>query len=270
MLKTTVFYFTSLFFLLLSGLANANQTTRYWSAYNENNPQSINHSLWNNFLQKYINVENDYKVRYEKVSQNDKNSLVSYIEQQTGINPLEYNRAEQYAYWVNLYNALTINVVLDHYPVSSIKKIKLGGSFFSTGPWKADIITINNQSLSLDDIEHNILRPIWKDPRTHYAVNCASIGCPNLANEAFTAENTDILLNQNAKRFINSNKGLAFDGNKIILSKIYSWFKEDFGTKQDKVFNHIKQYINDDRKELLQNSKLTVNYRYNWDLNDDK
>ena len=102
----------------------------------------------------------------------------------------DYNKKEQLAYWINLYNSLTIKVVLEHYPVKSIKEIKLSG-IFKPGPWKKELVIIEGKKLSLDNIEHDILRPIWKDNRVHYAVNCASIGCPNLQNSAFTAKNSD-------------------------------------------------------------------------------
>lgn len=126
--------------------------------------------------------------RYAEVTKEDKTLLNDYLDQLSKLDPREFNRQEQYAYWVNLYNALTVKLILDNYPVASITKL---GGLFSFGPWDEKVFTVAGQTLTLNDIEHRILRPIWKDPRTHYAVNCASLGCPNLQSQAFTAQNTE-------------------------------------------------------------------------------
>lgn len=103
-----------------------------------------------------------------------KQQLKRYIQQMASLDPRDYKKQEQFAYWVNLYNALTVQLVLDNYPTSSIKK--LGKGFFSFGPWDDDIIRVAGKKLTLNDIEHRILRPIWRDKRIHYVVNCASLG----------------------------------------------------------------------------------------------
>ncbi len=267
------FILFSLYLLILStNPVHAATKTSNWLDSNEQNSQTIDHTTWQVFLQKYVNTDNDSKVKYAAVSNSDKQALNGYIDTLGSINPLLYKRAEQYAYWANLYNAITIKLILDHYPVKSIKKIELSRSFrpWSRGPWDDDVISINNTAISLNDIEHVILRPIWQDPRTHYAVNCASIGCPNLANQAFTAENTEQLLEQNASAFINSNKGLKYVGkNKVVLSKIYSWYKGDFGDTQAELIEHLKQYADNERLKALNNNP-SIKYEYNWNLNDDK
>lgn len=265
------FFLSFLLFILLiliSNTVSANKITEYWSSYDNTVISKIDHSDWDNFLKTYVDINNDHKFAYSNVINEDKLVLNNYIQRMVQLDPRLYSKQEQYAYWVNLYNALTIKVVLDHYPVKSIRSIKLGGGLFSVGPWKKKLVKINNQELSLDNIEHDILRPIWKDPRTHYAVNCASIGCPNLSNHAYTAENTERLLEQNASNFINSDKGVMFSGNKLTLSKIYSWFKEDFGNDEQSVIKHLKQYANEDKLELLAKNSFKVTYRYNWNLND--
>lgn len=256
----------ALLILAFGSSVQANEITQYWSKHDNNNRAFINHAVWGQFLQKYVNTKDDNKIRYQNVSADDKDGLEGYINNMQALNPLEYSRDEQYAYWVNLYNAYTIKLILDHYPVKSIKKIKLG-KLFGSGPWKVKVMKVNGQDLSLDNIEHDILRPIWQTPLTHYAVNCASIGCPNLANKAFTAENTAVLLEQNAKAFINSDKGVTQDGKKIVLSKIYSWFKEDFGSTESNIIAHLKEYANAQTLQVLNQASPSVNYRYNWNLN---
>jgi len=167
-----------------------------WERWLEHDPDSqlrVDHSIWDRIVANYT-VRGPDEINYfdyAEVSDNDRSALQSYLQylEQTPVSRL--NRAVQKAYWINLYNALTIEVVLEHYPVESIRDIDISPGFFSDGPWKKKLVRIENQDVSLDDIEHRILRPIWQDPRIHYGVNCASIGCPNLQVRAFTAENVD-------------------------------------------------------------------------------
>ncbi len=178
--------------------------TQNWDRSDESNPSAIDHQPWQKILDNYLQSDHPSGVnrfRYSQVSADDKNTLKTYLAQLQAIDPRTYRRSEQMAYWINLYNALTIDLILENYPVKSIKKI--GKGFFSFGPWDDDIAYIAGNKLTLNDIEHKILRPLWKGPRIHYAVNCASYGCPNLASMAFTANNIDSLLNQSAHDYVN-------------------------------------------------------------------
>lgn len=123
------------------------------------------------------------------------------------------------------------------------------------------MVIVNGKSLTLNDIEHRILRPIWQDPRTHYAVNCASLGCPNLQPEAFTSDNTGALLEQAASDFVNSDKGVLIENNKLQLSSIYDWFAVDFGTEKQ-LIQHLDQY----RTKPVTNTEK-ISYDYDWSLN---
>ena len=144
------------------------------------------------------------------------------------------NRGEQLAYWINFYNALTVQVILDHYPTDSILDIKISPGFFSIGPWDKKLVTVEGEELSLNDMEHRILRPIWRDPRIHYGVNCASIGCPNLLTTAYTADNVDGLLTENAVAYVNHPRGASLQNGALTVSSIYDWFEEDFGGNEDR------------------------------------
>ncbi|PFG45334.1 uncharacterized protein DUF547 [Vibrio sp. ES.051] len=231
----------------------------YWKQSNQANPTQISHQEWQQLLDDYlIEQDEDTLFRYSKVTASDKAKLKQYIQRLAKLDPLQYNQAEQYAYWINLYNAITVDLILDNYPVESITKL---GGLFSFGPWGDDVVVVNGKELTLNDIEHRILRPIWQDPRTHYAVNCASLGCPNLLKQAFTAQNTQALLDNAATTFINSNKGVSIQGNTAQLSSIYDWFAEDFGGEQQ-VFNHITQYA-----PQYKGFSGQVKYDYDWDLN---
>lgn len=231
----------------------------YWNTSNEANIHAISHLEWQQFLDKYLRLNGQNTlVDYPNVAFEDKQNLKRYLSNLSQIDPRDLNKSEQYAYWVNLYNAATTDLILDNFPIKSITKL---GGLFSFGPWGDDIIVINGKSLTLNDIEHRILRPIWNDPRTHYAVNCASLGCPNLQTKAFTANNSEALLTNAAITFINSEKGLSIAGSKTQLSSIYEWFAVDFGGK-DKLLEHFSQYRSDLPSELKE-----VEYQYDWSLN---
>ena len=126
------------------------------------------------------------------MSEEDLEILDDYLQMLESVQVTDLNPDEQFAYWINLYNALTIWVILEHYPVESIQDISYG--LLTRGPWKENLATVEGVDLSLDDIEHEILRPVFQDNRIHYAVNCASIGCPNLQSTAFTSNNLEDLL----------------------------------------------------------------------------
>ena len=249
----------SLLFSSLAFSAPKSELWSYWDQSNESNSGTISHATWQQFLDNYIVIDGqNHLIRSQAVSSNDRSLLKQYIEQLANTDPRQFSQAEQYAYWVNLYNAITVELILDAYPVKSITKL---GGLFSFGPWGDEVVTINSKALTLNDIEHRILRPIWQDPRTHYAVNCASLGCPNLQTQAFTAENTEALLEQAAREFVNSDKGVLVQKNKLQLSSIYDWFIADFGT-QEQLIDHLNQY----RTQPLSNVK-NIDYEYDWALN---
>ena len=239
-----------------------------WDVSSVQNAIRIDHSPWQQLLDRYLKLSGDPVVTrfdYATVSPADKSLLKQYLQQLQSISVLQYNRAEQFAYWVNLYNATTVNLILEHYPVESIRQVKFG--FFSFGPWNEKILQVDGEPLSLNDIEHRILRPIWQDPRIHYAVNCASISCPNLAPKAYTAANTEALLQQGAIDYVNHPRGVDFDGDEIVLSSIYDWYQVDFGGSEKGVIQHLLKYAKPDLVKRLSGHGLNVDYRYDWGLN---
>jgi hypothetical protein len=181
----------------------------------------------------------------------------------------QLNRLEQKTYWINLYNAQTVDLVLDHYPVKSIKNIKVPGIFSFGGPWDIKLLKIEGQELSLNDIEHRILRPIWQDNRIHYAVNCASLGCPNLQPVAYTAFNLDMILDRAAREYINHERGVSFKRRWLQVSSIYFWFQEDFGGSESGVVQHLRKYLSPEKLEKIDRIQTKrIAHKYNWDLNE--
>ena len=193
-------------------------------------------------------------------------ALKAYVASLEAINPVTLSRNEAHAYWINLYNAKTLEIVAEAFPVSSIKKINLGGSFlFGSGPWKARLMTVNGQELSLDDVEHEIVRPLFKDPMSHYGLNCASYSCPNLATRAFTGANVDALLRDNAVDYVNHSRGVAIANGRITASKIYSWYAGDFGGK-GRLKSHWSSLADPQKAAEIEAATIS-GYDYDWSIN---
>ena len=241
-----------------------------WQAHDANATAAIDHGTWAAFLERYLVVRPDGAnlVRYAAVSQADRRKLDGYIDRLAGLRISQYSRSVQFAYWVNLYNALTVDVVLDHYPVDSIREIDISPGWFSDGPWGAELVTVEGTALSLNDIEHRILRPIWQDPRIHYAVNCASIGCPDLRAEPYKAERLDAQLDAAARAYVNDPRGAAVSDGSLTVSKIYTWYQEDFGASDAGVIRHLRQYADPQLKAQLETVSKIADSRYDWSLNE--
>ncbi|MCG6936723.1 MAG: DUF547 domain-containing protein [Gammaproteobacteria bacterium] len=242
----------------------------YWQQHDKTSTKQINHSLWDSFLQTYVVQSEDgiHRLRYADVSQNDRLALQNYISYLEQLPVRSFNQQEQLVYWINLYNALTVQVILQHYPVASIRDIDISPGFFSDGPWDKKLLTIESQAISLNDIEHRILRPIWRDPGVHYALNCASLGCPNLQHNAFSVNTIEGMLEQAAYDYINHPRGARVDEGKLTVSSIYNWFQDDFGDSETAVINHIKIYADRELTRALQLVKSIDGYEYDWSLND--
>lgn len=240
-----------------------------WTAYVPSDQRTIDHGPWDRFLSRYLIPGDDgiNRVDYAGVGTEDRLALQRYIDRLSGIEVSGYSRATQFGYWVNLYNALTVHVVLDHWPVDSIRDIDISPGLFANGPWKKALIRVEGEDLSLDDIEHRILRPIWQDPRIHYAVNCAAIGCPNLQPEAFTTINQERLLDAAARDYVNHPRGVTPTPDGLILSSIYEWFADDFAVDGG-VVEHLRRYAAPELQARLGDAVAVAGYAYDWGLND--
>ena len=242
-----------------------------WPRWLVNDPlstQTINFKIWKVFLKNNVhtNAKDINLIAYGSISPFDKKTLVSFLKHMAGVRIDLYNRKVQEAYWINLYNALTIATVIKHYPVKSVLDIKISG-LFKPGPWDAKLIKVEGVSLSLNDIEHRILRPIWNDQRIHYALSCAAISCPNLQKIPFTAKNLNTLLNKAASEYINSNRSTDIKSDKLIVSSLYVWYKQDFGGTDDDVIDFMELYATPELRNELKYIKKISGNRYNWALN---
>ena len=181
-----------------------------------------------------------------------------------GTNIKGLSTKEQFAFYVNAYNAWTIKLVLSGYP--GVKSIKDLGSLFKS-PWKKEIVRINGDVLTLDNVEHGILRARFKDPRVHFAVNCASKGCPPLRSEPYQGSILDRQLDEMAGNFINDPKYNRLEGNTLYASKIFKWFSEDF---DEDVVGFFLKYAGGRLRQQLNANKERIEVKYldyDWSLN---
>jgi hypothetical protein len=231
---------------------------------------AIDHGAWDAFLSKHVQEGRDgiNRIAYGKVGRADREALGGYLAMLQKVAIRRFSRDEQRAYWINLYNAATVEVVLEHYPVDSIMKIDISPGLFAKGPWKKKLLAVEGEGVSLDDIEHRILRPLWRDPRTHYAVNCASLGCPNLQPRAYTSANMEQLLDAGARAYVNHPRGARVEGGRLVVSSIYVWFQPDFGGGDAGVIEHLKQHAEPKLKKALAGARRIGAHEYDWSLND--
>ena len=246
-----------------------------WDASDENSVARIDHGVWQDILNDYLRIHDSGVNRFDygalKAHAGDFAKLASYLVSLQSLDPRDYSRAEQKAYWINFYNALTVQVVADAYPVKSIKDISeslLGSLGIFGGPWDDVHAKVAGLDLTLNNIEHGILRPIWRDNRIHYAVNCASYGCPNLCPTAFTADNAEELLEAGARAYVNHPRGVEFmDDDFIIISSIYKWYSADFGGTEKSVIEHLVKYADKALATRLRKFAGSVDHEYDWSLN---
>lgn len=207
------------------------------------------------------------RVRYAAWRKSAHGDLKGYVRALEAMQPSAMPRDAQMAYWINLYNATTLDVVLDHYPVRSIRDIDLGGGLFSSGPWKARLVAVEGRGLSLDEIEHDILRARFGEPLIHYALNCASVGCPDLQPRAWTASALREQFDDGARAYVNHPRGLMIGDRRFKASKIYRWYADDFGGRTGlKV--HWQAYADPQLAEQLARFSRPQSYFYDWSLND--
>lgn len=225
----------------------------------ETDSQPFTHEQWTNLLQKHVNP--DGWVNYDGFIK-DSLQLNNYLQQIESNYPNEKNwsREQILAYWINAYNAYTVQIVIRNYPVASIKDIKPGVAFLNS-VWDIKFITIEGEQLDLNNIEHNILRKM-NEPRIHFAVNCASYSCPKLLNTAYEAATIDNQLNQQAIDFINDPKRNVIAAEKADVSSIFNWFTGDFTND-----GSLKDFLNKYSKvPIAENTGINF-LEYNWNLN---
>lgn len=213
---------------------------------------AIDHLGLDSLLQKYVSDAG--KVNYKGLK-TDKDALNAYCRMLSD-NPVQedWTREEKMAFWINTYNAFTLKLIVDNYPARSILNFDGGKT------WDVKRIRIGDKKYSLNNIENDILRPQFKDPRIHFAINCAARSCPPLWNHAYTAENLETTLDARTKAFINNASFNTISASKARVSKIFEWYAADFGG--------LKKFLNKYADTPLKSSAVIAFNEYNWDLNE--
>lgn len=221
------------------------------------------HIPWTDLLSRY--VSNDGNVDYKGFIK-DSAKLEKYLDALSSSPPDKntWSEEEQIAYWINAYNAFTVKLIVDHYPVKSIQDLHptLNIPLVNT-VWHKKFFKIGGKDASLDQIEHKILRKEYNEPRIHFAINCASVSCPPLRNEAYEADKLNMQLDEQAKIFINNEKYNRINADRVEISSIFNWFKGDF-TKNGNLIEYLNKYA----KVRINKDAKIKHMDYNWDLNE--
>ena len=220
------------------------------------------HQQWDKLLKKHVNESG--LVNY-KGFQSDVSELNAYLKTLSDNAPQKnWTENEQKAFWINAYNAFTVSLILQHYPVKSIKDI--GGKLYKINTaWDIRFIQIGKEKYDLNNIEHKFLRRQYEDPRIHFAIVCASMSCAKLRREAYTAAQLDAQLDAAGKDFLNDKSKNRIAADKAELSKYFSWYQSDF-TKKGTLVDFINKY-----SQIKINGNTRISYiDYNWSLNEQK
>jgi hypothetical protein len=219
------------------------------------------HAIWAELLSKYVKAGGVDYTGFKS----DESRLDQYLKvlEQTDSKALPHD--EQFAYYINAYNAWTIKLILSAYPgITSIKDL---GTFWKS-PWQKKFVRIDGDMLTLDHIEHQILRPRFKDPRVHFAINCSAVSCPPLRPEPYLGNLLDLQLDQATRSFMNNPKSYRLKGNVFYVSRIFKWFAEDFNND---VLGFYSEFARGDLKKKLAEKKDVIEIKYlnyDWSLND--
>ena len=247
----------------VSKSAGANIKTNYWSFWdqsNESNAASIDHGSFDKLLATYVIVDHPSGInrfRYADVSSGDSKKLRRYIAGLARLDPRDYSRKEQKAYWLNLYNALMLRSVLGDYPVKSLSMDAIKGK---------NLIRVAGVKLSLEDIENRILRPLWQDKKIIFGLSCAALSCPNIQQQAFTSVNSKQLLERSVREFINHPRGVHLKNKQLETSQIFAWYGQDFGSDK-KMIKFFAHYAEDMKALYLLGFRGEIAYSFDSRLN---
>ncbi len=255
---------------LAPSAASAEEPWAHFRTYDPKGAVAVDNEPWSSFLAHYVKTRGDGAtlVAYGAVTAADRQSLQLYLASLEATPISRCSRPEQLAFWINLYNALTVRLVLQRYPIDSIRDIDGWADGAATGPWKEKIAHVEGQPLSLEDIEQHILLPIWRDPRTLYTLSCAAISCPSLRPTPYNASSIDNQLDSAAIAYVNSSRGVRIIGERLIVSKMYEWHKAQFGGSEAGIIRHLLAYAAPDLAMRLQQINHIDGFQFDWALND--
>lgn len=230
-------------------------------------PDSVDHSAWHQLLQHYVDREGD--VDYGRLHKRADSVLTPYLQQLAAARPSELDPDARLALWINAYNAYTLKLITEHYPVTSIQEIEGPGP--DKTPFQRPVGEVADTVRTLDEIEHEIIRVRFDEPRIHFALVCAAKSCPRLRRNAYEGPSLDRQLDQQTLRFLTHKRKNRIPGpdGTIELSPIFKWYGSDFGPDEEAIQRYLATYFDGSIRESLRDAEYDVEYlSYDWTLND--
>ncbi|WP_323796249.1 DUF547 domain-containing protein [Nisaea sp.] len=236
-----------------------------WRPHVAGSRRLVDHRLWDRFLSKYRRLRSDHvpMLPYGEIPTAEWELLDTYLGTLAATPVHTLDRPEQYAFWLNLHNALVVRLIARAYLVLSVRDIDFGNGT----PWDRPIIEVEGRRLSLTDIRNGILRAYWRDGRVHYGLCYGAVGSPGLLAQGFTGANVDRLLDEQALDFVNHPRGVWADGRMATLSRLYEWYADDLGGSRSAILAHLRLYALPRLRRMLKDN-VAVGYAYDWSLND--
>ena len=246
--------------------AQSQSVGRLWPANQLAPIDQVDHTTFDQLLRKYVNADGQVNYLAWHQNPNDRQALSAYLDKLSCANTdLQSQRAAILSYWINAYNAVTIEGILRVYPTTTIRNHTSETGGYNI--WKNLMFNAGQKQVSLEDIEHKILRPMG-EPRIHFAIVCASVGCPRLLNEAYVPERLGDQLALNTRDFFNRPQNLQANGNVLRMSKIISWFGTDFAPSQQQQVQVLSRYFPQWAQQVVANGNYGVDFlEYDWNLN---
>ena len=242
--------------------APKSEMIEFWNDYEPDSALKMNHSAWDEILKKYVVTDHPSGVnrfRYDDVTAEDKAAVEAYLTYLQSRDPRQLNHHRKKAYWMNFYNAAIVSIVLTEQPEDTIRDV---GRI-----WTKKRFVVTRQEMSLNDIEHGVIRPFYNDPRVHFGFTPATIGSGNILPMAFTGQNVEELLDLNTRAFFaNSERGMLIQGRTLRISSIFKWYKDDFGGTNGSVRTFIKKHVPQEVADAIDQT-TRVSYQYSWSLN---
>lgn len=263
-----VFFF--MFFFMDVNAAPKAEIIEFWDDSEPLSTMQVNHDAWQEILTAYVDDQHPSGINrfdYSAVTASDAGKLKDYLVASQKLEPRQLNSNEAKAYWINMFNAILVDQIVDTYQSGSSRAVKrlLNGGIRSSG-WGKDVAEILTKNISLNDIEHGILRPIWKDLRIHFAISASTVGSASIQKTAFNGNNIEELLEKARVEFFQHSRSVRVDGKRVVLNSVFDWYASDFAPNKRALLAYIRENVSEEKRQLMQD-RSKIRYDYNWDLN---
>lgn len=257
-------------FLMLSKPAVSAIEMKLIDFWNDSEPLGVidvDHTPLQEILQTYVLPDHPSGISrfdYDRVSQEDKEKLQSYLDYLQLLEPRQLNKEEAKAYWVNLYNAATLHMVIDAYTDGRVTRVRARG--LPARRWRRDIVKVAMQDMSLDDILNGVIRPLYRDPRTHFALFFCTLGGPDMPTDVLNGENNNELLDTFQEKYLMQSRAVRLDSGELVLSEMFQSYDTDFADSQSSLISYLQQHVPEPVSEAM-NGVFDIRFDYDWTLN---